>query len=542
MYLDLIKTIGEKIKPLRSADAFLIELCMDGVDFYSTDKSVLFASAKDGFKEVIGVLMKLCPGCDLLGGIDLSESELPLLIKIVGNDSPYIIDETVTVGESEHRQITIHSDSEYIHKAGVCYYCGFDFSELGAATVTSFDRIVLFTNALMSMTAQEKKWLEKTVEHYHGSDGASVVLFNGDKLNTDEDFDTVCTSAESFLSKAAPGADFYDSPDGFTADADSIFEISDELVEKGRAARVRLMLDNIAEIAESRLEEIKNDSSEVQQIIRKIDMERKFITAASVVAVNSRTDTLYRNLKTELCDAADAFIDDAYESIRERISSTNELERDVELVPSYLQKVLKVFEEKSQEKIVEDHMKITEKLESQLEADCKALVELGGVYDRFKDMPESEINLGAGGSFERYNPDDDERFREFRTASRGFLSASTIGTIIISPVFGGLFLLGKYLYEKYSKGARDEAARKAFLEHLDSDCEELKIKLIGMLYKGLSELEEETKVKLSESYRQVIDNTADMLIDHFEKKEKIDEEQKAVRDLLTYIEEVKPLI
>lgn len=536
MYGNILNTISEKVGKIDISDFKGIVSSAERRLLESHKNSLAIVAEAYGKAAVLSELKTLCA---YDGDISqLTNDNKPFCVTFtLGEDDtlPFVAEDNLGYQKTAYRKIVVSAKCDALKKADISFYCGFDFHTLDAKVLGKHDYLAMFTNAIMAMNINEKKWIKETVEPCFGCDRFVTVIFNTQLLNTDEEVDSVADAVKGHLNRVNADAKLFKATDEFRENIMNVFDEAELLNQKRCKYIVKNCITDITGIAKKHMEAKNIDIDKLKELTQKVEKEKKSIEISGRVAVSSKIENLYSDIKFQVVPALEKYIDEAYESIINRISETTDLEKDIELIPSYLEKALTLFEDKLSEKLAKDHTGVIKVIEEDLEKDCNYLLKIVDVpgANSFIEETYASVRLDMTDKKEKtYCGTDGETLKKSKLVSNGMLVASVVSALFVSPFTGIALLVGKTIYDKFSQKEISKETRTTVLEQLANDREEMKKQLRVQVEENLEKMKRETKEKVSEAYKKVVDSIAESIIISVEKVEKAKDEYQALEKLV----------
>ncbi|MBR1693266.1 MAG: hypothetical protein IJ711_10925 [Lachnospiraceae bacterium] len=385
------------------------------------------------------------------------------------------------------------------------FWCGSELKALDGNVITDCDLLILFTNATMALVQREKEWLKNTVEPFFGGDRVIVALYRTEFLNTESDRTELCKSIEDTLGSIHKEIKFFADGQGLPAEIRQMEPLSDESRRKRQKAILKYGLSLMGKKINRQLELGSIDMEKLKDNVKRVEKERKDVELAGKIMVENTVGAFYTDLKNQIYDAAEQYNEDAYNSIRERISSTKDVKGDAEKIPAYLETVWTNFGSNVKEKLAQEQAKIVARLEERMEEDCGKLV---GMLELSGDAPELSV-LTVGKTYMRFGDGGNEADTKSKMVSKGMLIAS-IALAFVNPVWGLSAFAGTQLYQKYKE--RDaEQLRSQILGSLYGDCNQVRQKAVKQIYSVIDVAKKESGDNVGKIYSEIMDSLMDSI-------------------------------
>lgn len=472
--------------------------------------------------DIYGKKMMLTLAAMLCG--DVIDSEC-----IPADDMPFVIlisdacESSVSVtaeffgeqAEHEYRKIIIEKPCEALKGMTLGLYCGLRWEFMKENILDEIDFLFLLTSAMMALPLNEKTWIRDTVTQRYDSDRFAVSLYNTAMLNSKSDAEALSEAVQSILNNIDENI-AVKSTDEICHMILQIPEKSEELLEKRKEAIFRNCVAFAENAIEEHLKVCNIDVAQMKKIAENVEKERQNVETAGKITVNHVIDNLYSNLKFELLNMAYDYNEKAFESISTRISSTAELDKDIQKIEPYLANVWNKFSNAAETRIVAEQQVISERLTQQIECDC------GKLTDLMLGMPGME-NIGVTGyyTYQDYAKKSDEKERKDKKISKIVLAASLGLAIVGAPMLGLSTFVGSKIYAHLKKNKDAEMKRQEVLDELMTMQTEMKNKVSHSIEVEFEKLIGAAKANVEAVYTEVLDSLLVSIKEAVEKTEKI---------------------
>lgn len=404
--------------------------------------------------------------------------------------------------------------------------CGEDFRTLDGRLVTDYDLIILFTDAVMALPQKEKEWLRNTVEIFSGGERIIVTLYRKEAVNTEEDLSELCGFIKETTAAIDEKIRFYADDMELLPRIREVGEYTWEKRQKRQNAIFKYYVSVLAEEIRMRLKFANVDREKLEQNVKRMEQEQKSTELAGKIAVENTVESFYVDLKNQIFDAAEQYNEDAYDNIRNRISTSKNIKRDAENIPAYLDMVWKNFDDKIREEIARKQSEAARRLQKQIEEDCNNLAGYLELPEDFREFSEKSRMI-----YEQMFPADvDGGKRRDKLVFRGMMLAS-VTLAFINPVWGLSALAGSGLYWQY-KAKGEEELRAEVLNGIYSKCNEIKKGVVEEIYAAIDKVKEESKRNVSDIYSEMIESFVDSIREMVEKQENLKKHCGILEDIL----------
>lgn len=386
--------------------------------------------------------------------------------------------------------------------------------------VINSDKLLLVTNATMAMTQEEKDWLTSLRDSVFSDEPVTVSLCNKLSLNTQADIDDLCVSVTKLLARYGKNTDFND--DFGSALCSQLEIINNEQFKVQREKRIlTTCFDTLEAHIASQLELAEVDIDKLNEAIKKIEAERKNIEFSGRLVLSSTVENMYGEMKNKIISAADRYSDDAYESIRARLTVSNTLEKDINNIAPYLKTVWANFEKEIGKHMASEQEQIASVLEQQISSDCKRMVDILEVSSFDGAINISTASLLSDISF---GDMDESKAKKNKMLSKGMLIAS-IALAFVNPLWGLVGVAGTSAFTLSNNKNLDEAKAKV-LSALPNECNSIKRGVERQIEAAIENAKKESCDNVWKVYSEVLDNLMDAIFKYMEQikaaKEKAD--------------------
>lgn len=378
--------------------------------------------------------------------------------------------------------------------------CGSSLKNIPNNLIINADKILLVTNATMAMTQEEKDWLMNLRESIFSNEPVTVSLCNKFSLNTQADVDDLCVNVTKLIARYGENTNFND--DFGSALCNLVENINGEQLKAQREKRIlTACFDTLEAYITSQLELAEVDIDKLNKAIKKIEVERKNIEFSGKLVLNSTIENMYGEMKNKIISAADRYSDDAYESIRARLTVSNTIEKDINNIASYLKTVWANFEREIGKHMASEQEQIASVLEQQISSDCKRMVDIlevnsfDGTINISTALLLSDISFGDM---------DESKAKKNKMLSKGMLITS-IALAFVNPLWGLVGVAGTSAFTLSNNKNLDETKAKV-LSALPNECNSIKRGVERQIEAAIEKAKKESCDNVWKVYSEVLDN------------------------------------
>lgn len=487
----------EKIKALDEPQMLQIianSECKLNTDFFPQVMIVSNPSAK---KEIIGILS------DLIGSSNAVLDDLAN----VGND--YVV--RIQYGNDWNGNGFDDTDSgldvtnisipwNVLKNLSILWVCSSSLKSIPSSLIINSDKLLLVTNATMAMTQEEKDFLTNTRESIFNDEPITISLCNKLSLNTQADIDALCVNVTKLTARYGENTNFID--DFSNALCNQFENINDVQLKTERENRILTVCFNDLEAyIKSQLELAMVDIDLLNEAIKKIEAERKNIEFSGKLVLNSTIENMYGEMNNKIISAADRYSDDAYESIRARLTVSKTIEKDINNIAPYLKTVWVNFEREIGKYMASEQEQIASELEQQIFSDCKKMVDILEVGSFGETI---NISTGSLLSDISFGDMDESKAKKNKMISKGMLIAS-IALAFVNPLWSLVGVAGTSVFTLSNSKNLDEAKAKV-LSALPNECNNMKRAVESQIEAAIEKAKKESYDNIWKVYSDVLDN------------------------------------
>lgn len=497
----------EKIKALDEPQMLQIIAdaeCELNKDFFP---QVMIVSGSSAQKEIIGILS------DLIGSTNA------VLDELANAENGYIVRIQYGNGWNGNEVDDIDRSSDItnisipwsvLKDLNILWVCSSSLKNIPNNLIINSDKLLLVTNATMAMTQEEKDFLTNARESIFNNEPITISLCNKLLLNTQEDIDNLCANVTKLITRYGENTNFIDD---FSNALCSQFEnINDEQLETKREKRILTVCFHALEVyIKSQLELAKVDIDRLNETIKKIEAERKNIEFSGKLVLNSTIENMYGEMKNKIISAADRYSDDAYESIRARLTVSKTIEKDINNIAPYLKTVWENFERQIGKHMVSEQEQIASVLEQQIFSDCKKMVNILEVSSFGETINISTASLLSDISF---GDMDESNAKKNKMISKGMLIAS-IALAFVNPLWGLAGVAGTSVFTLSNNKNLDEVKAK-ILFVLPNECNRIKRDVESQIEAAIEKAKKESCDNVWKVYSEVLDNLMEAIFKYMD--------------------------
>lgn len=387
-----------------------------------------------------------------------------------------------------------------LKSVNILWSCGSSLKNIPNNLIINSDKLLLVTNATMAMTQEEKDWLATLRESIFSDESVTVSLCNKLSLNTQADVDDLCVNVTKLIAKYGENTKFVD--DFGSALCNLAENINVEQLKTQRKKRILTACFDVLEVyINSQLKLAEVDIDKLNEAIKKIEAERKNIEFSGKLVLNSTIENMYGEMKNKIISAADRYGDDAYESIRARLTVSNTIEKDINNIAPYLKTVWANFEREIGKHMASEQEQIASVLEQQISSDCKRMVDILEVSSFGETIHISTASLLSDISF---GDMDESKTKKNKMLSKGMLIAS-IALAFVNPLWGLVGVAGTSVFTLSNNKNLDEAKAKV-LSALPNECNSIKRGVERQIEAAIEKAKKESCDNVWKVYSEVLDS------------------------------------
>lgn len=457
----------------------------------------------------------------------IPDNDLPFVIEVkYGDDNQEVTAVDEFIKGIKYLKITVETRQETFKDFSITFICGVNMNSIDESLLHKCSYLFLLTNATMAMPLSAKTWVQEIIVPKFGSDRLTICLYNTNLLNTEEDIKAIENNINKMIEKGNWQCTYIPSDEILS---DKIAEVisESEMLEKKRIGQiVKNCIDELKCSAYKLLDAKQFDIEDLRKMVERLDNERKEIEISGKIAVGNVVNNLFTDLKYQIVNAADEYIDDAYRNIHNRISTTDSVVADIKHIPTYLEKVCELFEKKASEKIFKEYEIISFDLANLIENDCERIISLVQVPGFENFLPEINVYekiLSDRFSYSNFSSNEiDKKAKSNKTFSKGMIVAS-VALAFIDPVLGISTLIGSRIYNNYRTKETENEARKTVLDGLLDECSALKKSIVTQITNELEHTQQMVTDNLEKVYDEIIKSLIETIcaaVDQIEKAKK----------------------
>ena len=487
---------------------------------------VMLVSNDYGRQEILDLMRHECSQSEMLQEC-LPDSGRPFWVTL-SFGKPDVTEESSSIGEQEYTKITAAVEWDFLKTANLVWLCGFDFSSLNMSLIEDADVIVLVTNATMALPQEEKDWLRNSVASSFYGEQVLISLYSRSHVNTKEDYECLHKNVNMVLNGL-------DSKIGFYDDLFSVFAAAAKLLQTtvSEEKHKKMVIKNCLNCIEQRVSELLKasnlDTEKLKTAIEKMERERKDIEMSGRLLMESSVENMYANLKNQIVDAADRYNEDAYNSIRDRIETTKNVEQDVDSIHPYLKAVWENFENEIKAKFAAEQDKISGDLERQMEQVRSSLVRMLDLGEGSELM--QHLGIAAGSVAYTGNPDEASKKSHAKLLSKGLMLAS-IALAFVNPVWGLAAFVGTRFFQRSRENSSEDLRRKV-LDELHGECSSIKEKVVEQITAVIAEAKENSKKNIGNVFSEMIDSMMDSILNFIEQIKKLQKQEELLQAIVS---------
>lgn len=386
--------------------------------------------------------------------------------------------------------------------------------------IINSDKLLLVTNAIMAMTQEEKEFLTNVRKSIFNDEPITISLCNKLSLNTQEDLDALCVNVTKLIARYGETITFID--DFSNALYNQFACIPDEQLKTKREKRILTACFHALEAySKSQIALAEAAVDRLNETMKKIEEERKNIEFSSKLVLSSTIENMYSEMKHKIIVSADKYSDDACESIRERLTVSTTIEKDINNIIPYLKTVWANFEKEIGKYMASEQEQIASVLEQQIFSDCKKIVDILEIgIDRFFAETTNLSKLVAV-SFDEM---DESKAKKNKMISKGMLIAS-LALAFVNPLWGLAGVAGTSVFTLSNNKNLDEAKAKVLFE-LPNECNSIKCAVESQIEAVIEKAKKESCDNVWKVYSEVLDNLMTEIFRYMDEiqtaKEKVD--------------------
>lgn len=421
--------------------------------------------------------------------------------------------------------ITVNIPWDMLRKADLIWMCVSSLEKIPRKFIANADKILLVTNAAMAMTQEEKKWLSEVTRSIFGEELITISLYNKDVLNTQEDLELLRSNLNNLVTKIGGNTVFIDD---ISEAAGRLFEDVDsqDLWCKRQNRTARVCLDELEKYIKGQLELAEVDMDKMNESVRKMEAERKNIEFSSKLVINSTINNMYDEMRDRMLTAAEQYSNDAYESIREALSTSKNIEKDINNIAPYLKYIWEHFEKEIVKHMVSEQEKIAGILEQQIFEDCKKMVDLLEVDTTEQMMDIPPLTQIHNIPYEM----DESKAKKDKMISKGMLMTS-IALAFVNPLWGLAGVVGTSVFNLSNIKNMDEAKNRVLCA-LPNECNTAKRDVENQMELTIEKSKKESCENVGKIYSEVLDHLLTEIFSYVEQMKLAKEKAEAFRDIL----------
>lgn len=387
-----------------------------------------------------------------------------------------------------------------LKRVNILWVCGLSLKNVPDNIIINSDKLLLVTNATMAMTQEEKEWLATLRESIFCDESVMVSLCNKLSLNTQDDVDDLCVNVAKLIARYGENTTFVD--DFGSALCNLVENINDEQLKTQREKRILTACFNVLEVyINSQLELAEVDIDKLNEAIKKIEAERKNIEFSGKLVLNSTIENMYGEMKNKIISAADRYGDDAYESIRARLTVSDTIEKDINNIAPYLKKIWVNFEREIGKHMASEQEQIAGVLEQQISSDCKRIVDILEGSSFNETIYISTVDILSEISF---GDIDESKAKKNKMLSKGMLIAS-IALAFVNPLWGLAGVAGTSAFTLSNNKNLDETKTKV-LSALPNECNSIKHGVESQIESAIEKAKKDSCDNVWKVYSEVLDS------------------------------------
>jgi len=415
---------------------------------------------------------------------------------------------------------------DFLKKADILWACVSSLTSIPQQFIVNSDKILLLTNATMAMTQYEKQWLVEAKQSVYFDESITVSLYGKYAINTREDRDALNRNINTLVARIGENIAFVENIDEAIEKGFENVD-SQNLMQKRKNRIVKVCIDELEKYIKSQFELAEIDIEKLNAAAKKIEAERRNIEFSGKLVLNSTINNMYDALKNKILNAADKYSNDAYESIRARLTTSQTIEKDINNIAPYLKSVWENFEKEIGKRMASEQEQIASVLEQQISADCKKMVDLLAA-----DGFDHKLNITAEQMISNitYDEMDESKAKKHKLLSKGMLIAS-IAMAFVNPFWGLAGIVGTSIFNRsHSKDA--EEAREKVLSTLANDCNTIKLNVESQIETAIENSKRESCENVWKVYSDVIDNLMAAILNYMEQIKHAKDKVAALKKIL----------
>lgn len=458
---------------------------------------ILIVSNSSARKEIIGSLGDLIGSANVVLD-DLATAENDYIVRFqYGDDwNGNGFDDTDSIADIANISIPW----AVLKSLNILWVCGSSLANIPNNLIISSDKLLLVTNATMAMAQEEKDFLTNARRSIFNDEPITISLCNKLSLNTQADIDDLCHNVTKLIARYGENTNFID--DFSSALCNQFESINVEQLKIKREKRIlTACFDALEAYIKSQLELAEVDIDRLNEAIKKIEAERKNIEFSGKLVLSSTIENMYGEMKNKIISAADRYSDDAYESIRARLTVSKTIEKDINNIAPYLKTVWANFEREIGKHMASEQEQIASVLEQQISSDCKKMVDILEVNSFGETINISTASLLSDISF---GDMDESKAKKNKMLSKGMLIAS-IALAFVNPLWGLVGVAGTSVFTLSNNKNLDEAKAKV-LSALPNECNSIKRGVERQIEAAIEKAKKESCDNVWKVYSKVLDN------------------------------------
>ena len=468
----------------------------------------------------------------------IPDTDVPFVLEVkYGNDTQETTATDKFIDGIKYSEISVTIEQNAVKDFSITFICGINMANLDDRLLYKFSYLFFLTNATMAMPLSAKTWVQEIIVPMFGSDRLTICLYNTNLLNTANDVKALENNVNKLIAKGNWQCSFLSSDEMIENKIAEVISEKETLETKRKEQLVKNCINELKNISEKLLETKNLDLDELRKMVERLDEERKEIEISGKIAIGNVVNNLFTDLKYQLVNAADNYMDDAYKNIHNRISTTDSVTNDIKHIPAYLEKICQLFEKKASEKVQEEYEKITLELARMIENDCKkimSLVQVPGFEKYFLEANYEFVLTERFGFLESAKSEFDEKVKTNKKLSKGMIVTS-VALAFVNPALGISTLIGSRIYNNYRTQETESEARKTVLDGLLSECADLKKEIVAYMSNELSNTQQKTSESLERVYSEIINSLVKAICAAIKEIEKLKKELNMIFELLNNI-------
>ena len=436
--------------------------------------------------------------------------------------------EQAMLGDLDFLAIVVSMEWETLDGVELRWYCGIPFPLLGIHETGDAGAICLISNATMALAQDEREWLQGVGLRNRSGSQAVISLYNRSAVNTQDDWDSLIQDLSARAKSI--GADIKICPSTDAAITAVITASKTDAAEKSwKRMQALNALDGVEERIRILLRASNTDLEALQKASDDMKRERKRVELSGRVICEGTVENMYTELRTQVSDAIDQYNSDAYDSIRKRIETTKDVERDAQSIQPYLQAVWGNFEREIGVKLAAEQETIATELQRQIEQDGIRLVEMLGIGGAI--IYSGTISPAGVPIVDATEPKAGKEKQE-KMIVRGMLIAS-LALAFVQPVLGLSALVGSQAYQHYQK-VNHEDLRRQILNDLYSQCEQIKTQALERILGAIETAKTASKKNIGDVYSRMLEEITAPALETVERIGTIRKQAGELQELLEH--------